>query len=272
MLTLVPQISYAYKMISSFYDNYLGEHVYDEIKKITLNIKKVETEREKQIHGFYQLYLLIFSRHYCSTFEEYLDDYLKIYKQLQTEESFAIKNLLDLASQDLYLAICRMNVLICKGINSFTFFCYLLLVRLLNNELNQLVVMPENFTRDCSPIHDEVILKYFVMGWISSLKKDTKEDLKNSIIKKYQKEKMKMIKKGIKALYLFGSIMKGEYHKESDIDLVVKFDNKIDYFAQKDLILFLKKYNLKNFMKESDILEYDDFMEYHKEKKVLQLF
>jgi len=63
---------------------------------------------------------------------------------------------------------------------------------------------------------------------------------KKYILNILEREKNKIKAKGVKKIGLFGSFVKGEQHKKSDIDILVEFDNK-DYGDQYfELLFFLK--------------------------------
>ncbi|HPD81631.1 MAG TPA: nucleotidyltransferase domain-containing protein [Candidatus Pacearchaeota archaeon] len=60
------------------------------------------------------------------------------------------------------------------------------------------------------------------------------------ILKKIEKEKEKIRKTGAKKIGLFGSFVKGEQKKKSDIDFLVEFD-KITFNNYFDLLFLLER-------------------------------
>lgn len=56
-------ISYPCKVISSFYDNYFGVHIYDLIKKITLRFSEPNSNEENEILKFFIFFQLFFAVH-----------------------------------------------------------------------------------------------------------------------------------------------------------------------------------------------------------------
>ncbi len=262
-LDLIPNISYSYKLLFSFYDNYRNKQIYNEIKTVVLGLKQIEDETDNEILICYQMYLLIFSRGYNAEFIVYYKEYLKINPNTMSNNIENLEDIFNFSKKDAFLSIVKLQKLLDTKDIYFCFFVFLIMVRIINKHLSTLIVLPKNFHNECSNYHDESILKYFIMGWLSDFKIKGLRNLKKIIMTKYIDDKDIMLKNGIENIYLFGSIMTNAYHRESDIDLVIKFEKNIDFIKKKEIVKNIKKYNLDNFGRSTDIQEYFDFKEFH---------
>jgi predicted nucleotidyltransferase len=56
-----------------------------------------------------------------------------------------------------------------------------------------------------------------------------------------RKHKKRLVKLGVQALFLFGSVARGEATQKSDIDILVKFDSKKGLFGFVDLKNYLQE-------------------------------
>ena len=92
-------------------------------------------------------------------------------------------------------------------------------------------------------------IEFIVEKYIELEKKSLYDHLKNDltaekILKKLQKNKIKLQKLGIKKIGLFGSYLRGEQKKDSDIDLLVELNSsKFDFYMETKFYLedLLKK-------------------------------
>lgn len=76
---------------------------------------------------------------------------------------------------------------------------------------------------------------------------------KEFIIKKLEKEKKNLKKRGVQKIGLFGSYAKGKQRKDSDVDILIEIDNKLSILDLVKIKLILEK-KLK---KSVDLVEYD---------------
>ncbi len=73
------------------------------------------------------------------------------------------------------------------------------------------------------------------------------------IIKKLEKEKKNLKKRGVKKIGLFGSYARGEQKKNSDIDILVELDKKLSLLD----LAKIKKALESKLNKNVDLVEYD---------------
>lgn len=62
---------------------------------------------------------------------------------------------------------------------------------------------------------------------------------KKMILEQIEKNKKELISRGVKKIGLFGSILKGKQKKESDIDILIKFDN-INFDNYSEVLILLE--------------------------------
>lgn len=84
--------SYPCKTISSFCDNFLREHLYDEIKEITFRKRKIVTDREKLLFDLFSLFQNIYTLSFDCDWEDYKKTYNKVFGVKITNEFDWIKN------------------------------------------------------------------------------------------------------------------------------------------------------------------------------------
>ena len=73
-------------------------------------------------------------------------------------------------------------------------------------------------------------------------------------------------------MFLFGSMYKNEYHKNSDVDLVVLFNNPISFKTINESKKYIASIILNAFHRSCDIVEYNDFIESHDITKTYKIF
>lgn len=255
---------YEYKIISSFYDNYIKQHQYDYIKQVVLglepNINRPLTQKIKRMQ---QLFLL------CDTTGikdyEILIKHFEYIGQIQltpaTKQTIAVS--FSIYSTDPIKAILTLLDQ-AKWVSEWeSFFCFVLATLFINYFYNEYIVFPVYLIDEIDKVQDPSIRSAFFDGHIQRVcKHPQKVNTLNRITTVYAQNKNFFIENGFDGIYLFGSIAKKEDTEYSDIDLVLKLntDNDADI---SNAILIVSEFNKKQFGKKSDIHLYDDFVEHN---------
>jgi len=71
-----------------------------------------------------------------------------------------------------------------------------------------------------------------------NMKKDDKKI--NEFIEKIENKSYEIKKRGVKKIGIFGSFLKGEQKKDSDVDILVSFENA-NYNSYFEMLVFLRK-------------------------------
>ena len=261
------------KVISSFYDNYYNIHKYDDIKQITFRKQCIDTEFRQQIFNYFKLFQMIYSMPINSSISEYI----QCYKMIYNTEIFNYS----LLSQDFCLGVKLFEWIDRYWINfknmesSESYFFFLILTLFLTKQYNYTCVPPVNLFETYQMIKHENSRKYFLYSYFNSLFINNKKNnlnLKEEIINFLHKEKERLIKKGINSIFIFGSIYKNEYHRNSDVDLVVMFKEPVSFKTIKECKKYISTLILNTFHRSCDIIEYNEFIESHDIKQTFKIF
>ena len=252
-------VEYEYKMISSFYDNYIKKHNYLLIKSIVVGYDSSDSRNHDLIRKFHRFLLNII-----------INNKKNILKELERCFSFSFgaeigktekkkvsdivknKNLSDIQKslRLLELAILEKNI-------NYAFCFFILSGIFLNLFFKDYVVIPVYLFEKLEGITENYTIRDVYYKSIIELNlKYHETDLKNKIIKCYNDSKDEIKSYGVEELWLFGSIIDGTYHDHSDIDVVLKMKKNTSFIAASN---FIQKFNKINFYRESDVLENDDF-------------
>jgi len=261
------------KVISSFYDNYYNIHKYDDIKKITFRIQNIDTEFDQEILNYFKLFQMIYSLPINASEAEYRNCFKLIYDK-------EVINL-SLLTERMEAGICMFEwidkyLLRFKEMESCeSYFFFILLTIYLTKEYNYTCVPPVNLYEIYQTIKNDNSRKYFLYSYFNTLFVNNKKrnpNLKEEIINFLYSEKDKLIEKGIKSMFLFGSIYKNEYHSNSDIDLMVLLDDPISFKTIKESKKYISTIILNTFHRSCDIVEYNDFVESHDISNTYKIF
>ena len=267
-LRLIPYIAYPYKIIYSFFTNYYNKYEYNKIKNGVLKINDWNNE----YFNYYLLYSIVFSFDYEQSIESYIPFYeLIFHKKINNETKCKLESIVKYS--DKKYVISKMFFLIKDVSVEEGFLLYLFMQKEINLLYKSLIVIPCDLFQNVKDIKNEYILTYYLHAVFLSKTTENKEQILHEIIKYYFKNKDKLKKKfNIKNIYIFGSIMCREYHRESDIDMVVEFTRRETYQRMDEVFLQLNKLNNKVFNRKSDIHEYNDFINYNSHIALLNLF
>ena len=252
-------VEYEYKMISSFYDNYLKKHNYLSIKSVVVGYAQGNEVEFATIHNFHEflLNLLItkkdnlmknLNRCFMFSFGNNIEDktFTKIKELIETDKLDDVKKSL----RFIELCMCETDLNTAFALFAISGIC-------LNSFYKDYVVIPVYIFEKISGITANYIIRdvFYKSVLELSLKKHD-EDLKSKIIKSYEQTKEVFTRYGIEELWLFGSIIDGTYYDNSDLDVVVKMKNNSSFL---DAAKFIRKFNKSNFDRKSDVLESEDF-------------
>ncbi|MCF0118109.1 MAG: nucleotidyltransferase domain-containing protein [Bacilli bacterium] len=258
----IRNIEYEYKTISSFFDNKIKFHFYDEIKSIIIG-KEISKEFKytNSIRKMHRFLILSFSNYNNTDFE-------LLYKDFNYVCETAIENKKITKLREIFEAGCykknKAVILLLECINEenmyIAFFEFVLFQIFLYKYYKDYVVIPMFLFDYFFKIKDIEVKSTFLYGIIERGLKKHQTNLKSEIIKIYMEQSEELKKIGIQNIWLFGSVQKEEYNDLSDIDLVIKVDNEE---SEGHCIEKIRNFNKKWFDRKSDIHIYDDFIEYN---------
>lgn len=251
--------TYEYKMISSFYDNYVKHHNYLKIKSIVL-VNYFKTDEETNlIHKFHQFLVLMLIEPRISLIDTLNSNFqfvfkvnlsFDIYNQIKEINNSETLNDIEKSLRFLELSMVTQD--------QFSSFCLFVLGGIfLNYYYKDYIVIPVYLFDKLGTItHDYEIRDVYYKSVIEQTLKFHDDKLKDKIVGKYLDSRNELVKLGIDELWLFGSIVDGTYHDQSDIDVVIKMKDGYDFYEASN---YIRIFNNKHFDKKSDILENDDF-------------
>jgi predicted nucleotidyltransferase len=255
--------TYPCKVISSFFDNYYGIHVYETIKSISFRKSKISNQLEKEIFKYFKLFNLIFSIYYDSQISEYLTLYKEVYDENISEN---VRKLLPQKNDINIQLFIWMNTLLMNFSNlkpQEAYFMFLLSTLLINKQYGYSCVLPVNLVKLYKNIGDNDVKTYFLYSFLNSMFFKEKDDLKNEFIYFMNKNKILINNLGIEELFLFGSVKNNEYHELSDFDLVVRYKKGISYLDIQKTERKLFNLIFDEFKRKSDIQEFNMFIKSH---------
>lgn len=261
------KFSYPCKTISNFYDNFYMYNIYDEIKEVVYRKKQVLDVKSKEIFDYFLIFQLIYSLPINSTWEDYKNIYNRLF---DTKISNDYEKTINQLQKDIYSGIFSFSKRKHNNLTE-TFLDYLYIQNLISNIAKHSVLLPANLISACNDIVDEQTGKYFVKGWFFMLYKPKKRDLKDRIIAKYAEEKEVLLTEEVNEVFLFGSVLKNEYHDSSDIDIVIKFKEEIEVESVMNIKKKYFEFNLKEFNRRTDIQDFYDYVEVHNINECLKI-
>lgn len=258
ILDLIPNISYPYRLIFSYFSIYWGKEEYKKIKYAVLKINDWDNE----YLNYYTLYNVILSldNYDLNKADRYNHYYECIFGVPLSEKT------------NNYLCECmnkRKNHFLIADmlyeIKSFNaqegFLVFLFVSKVINYFYNNLIILPYNLFESMNKINNKYIFAFYLNALLLDKKSHNQKDLFNLIREYYSTKKLELTTNSkLKNIYLFGSIKDDEYHRESDIDMVLEFEND----CKQDEITKVKKHiahiNEIVFKRKSDLHEYSDFL------------
>lgn len=260
------KFSYPCKTISNFYDNFYECHIYDEIKAITYRQKELN-ESNRDIYDYFQIFQIIYSLPIDSSWEMYKIKYRMIIEHDASNEYDEAVFKIVSNFYDGVFEFARMK----KGNLKEAFLVYLFIQNRLSVLTGYSVLVPANLKQECDAILDLKAGKYFLKGWFYMIYEPRKMDLRDKIIEKYKEDKVHLLSNTVEEVYLFGSVFKNDYHELSDIDIVIKYKNKITLEEIIKTKQLYSEYNKLNFDRKTDIQDFNDYIQNHDIKDSIRL-
>ncbi|MCI6156076.1 MAG: nucleotidyltransferase domain-containing protein [Bacilli bacterium] len=273
MIATLP-ISYPYKLIYSYFINYEGTKNYDSIKKIVLNIDEPKSSRDILIKNMHIMILLAFNNKKLNV-QGFISLIGKIFNIPRLIKIRCRLNILsELRSEELYLS-CE-NFIKDFGIGLSSFALFVIASKLIAEKEGFYFILPISYFAISKDIENEQIKKHYLMGVIENLriknKSDESQNLYDKIKDFYSQNQVNFYNDDIKHIYLFGSIAKNQYHKESDIDMVIEFSESTSHIKINEIMNMLKEQNSKQFGRNTDAYEYFEFINRNPNLSLKQLF
>lgn len=265
-LNLIPKISYPYKIIYSYFTNYFNVKDYNKIKNAVLGINDYLNE----YHKYYLFYEIITSYKDYQNYKMLIPFFNIIFEE-DISKSDAMKVINDaLQNKNKLFAIASLFIKIPLFSKEDGFFLYMIMQMMINQYYGTLIVLPHDLYDQTKNIVNKSTLAYYLNGIFINKSVITKRNLLDDIKIKYY-ENVEFFKNlHIRNIYLFGSIKDNEYHRESDIDLVVDFE-KATYKEKVDAFDKIIYFNKGHFNRKTDIQEYYDFIEFNPQIKLLKI-
>ena len=251
-------VEYEYKMISSFYDNYIRKHNYLLIKSVVLGITNEENEEIELIHKLHRFLVCIMiesKQHLMNCINNVFGFAFK--RNIDSMFLTKIRKINDAYLNDVQKSL-RFIEMSMNEEDLMNSFCAFVLGGIyLNHYFNDYVVVPVYlFDKLGAVVNDYEIREVFYQSLIEQCLAKHDTTIKERVIKKYIECKDEFILLGVDELWLFGSIIDETYYDDSDIDIVLKMKNGYDFLIASN---YIREFNKKNFDRKSDILEQDDF-------------
>lgn len=265
-INLIQNISYPYKVINSYFTNFFNLNEYNDIKNAVLGIN----DFLNKYHKYYLFYQILFSFKDYHNYYEALP-YFKLTFNIDIFKSEAIKVIdAGIACENTLFGF----ISIFNKINYFSkeegFLLFIVMQMMINQHYNSLIILPHDLFKETRNIKYISTLAYYANGILIKRVKRNERNLLNKIKDIYSQNLAYFYNMKIKSIYLFGSVKENEYHNESDIDMVVEFNNctykeKVEVFDK--IIIF----NRNNFGRDTDLQEYNDFIEINPNIKLLKI-
>lgn len=260
--------SFAAKVISSFYDNKFKKHFYTEIKEITYRLGNISVSACKQeIYNIFKIFQIIFSVKLDAEYSVYKKE-VEIFDYIN--QKCLLNKVTKESSYERILEYIENSINEENIFNSFFYFCLIAI------ELNKLFeypcVPPVDLFHQISVLKNKSFKCNFLKIWLDCLYKQRDKDLKNVLLKEFRKNKETFNDLGFKHIYLFGSLIQGNYHQDSDIDLIVEFNDNLNIKEIKIAEKRIKMFNFDLFERKTDIINYDFALQLHDIKSTELIF
>lgn len=268
-------INYPYKTIHTFLVNFSNTYEYDLIKSIVLNTSEPRTKEEIKIKEYH----CVLTRIFCDKTTDVLK-IANIYRRyLSKNKSECFNNLIAKLNACSKKESC---VLLDEIKNTFGdtkagFILFALVVKRVSEEIKDFFVLPLTYFEDTKCINNLTTKKYYIQGMIERILENKNKMYRNDclledIFEYYSTNKSTFNELGINHVYLFGSVAKKQNHKESDIDMVLEFNDLVSYFEILKTMDKIKETNYSIFKKDTDVYEYREFLEKNNTLQLLKIF
>lgn len=250
-----PQNSFRYKLIHSYLKVFMDTTNYLLVKDVCYNYHNNEQDiyLVAFIKKLSKLYSLIFYSNVSDDFVEEINDYVYIFGHNLKSDDF-VKEIY--YSNDMYYLLSK---LVCNMIDindEIRAFYYFLIIKKLKKDTGYYVVLPLNIKQI---LKDEInqkelyIVKSYLEGQISrKILEERKYLLDIEILKNVYEKELIEYRDKIERISIFGSLIRGEYTKDSDIDLIVVV-KELSFTETVSIKNKIKAINIVHFNRKSDI-------------------
>ena len=250
-----PQNSFRYKLIHSYLKVFMDTTNYLLVKVVCYNYHNNEQDiyLVAFIKKLSKLYSLIFYSNVSDDFVEEINDYVYIFGHDLKSDDF-VKEIY--YSNDMYYLLSK---LVCNMIDindDIKAFYYFLIIKKLKKDTGYYLVLPLN-TKQI--LKDEInqkelyIVKSYLEGQISrKILEERKYLLDIEILKNVYEKELIEYRDKVERISIFGSLIRGEYTKDSDIDLIVVV-KELSFTETVSIKNKIKAINIVHFNRKSDI-------------------
>lgn len=250
-----PPNSFRYKIIHSFFSNFLGINNYLMIKDICYSHNENNYNKKEVcfIAKLSKLYSMIFYSRISNKFEQEIKDYRYIFDRNINYCDFTEKIY---CSNDICSILAKlMTDAELTDVQDLAFY-YFLAIKKLHAKIGYYITLPVALSYN---IQDEiknkecVNIRYYIEGQLSVLwQKEKKQTIAIGDLQHTYEHELSSLREKIEKITLFGSIARNEYTIDSDIDLIV-YVKKMRTEEISAIINKIKSINIIYFNKKSDI-------------------
>ncbi len=247
-----PPNSFRYKLIHSFLSVFLGIDNYLLVKDVCYSCFCFEYDKNLVcfVEKLSRLYSLIFYTDISNGFAKEIKDYNYVFEQ-NIDNDLAMEIYY---SSDIYYTLSRM--LISDLSNELKAFYYFLIIKKLQSQHGYYVRLPADLSLNLKEeiTHKELEnVRYYIEGQLAKMiVKERADDFNINKLRLVYKNELVAFRESINKILVFGSLVRGEYTKDSDIDLIVY----VSAISKKEIVSIknkIKSINIINFNRKSDV-------------------
>lgn len=251
----LPANAFRYKLIHSFFNVFLKTNNYLLIKDACFgsDCTAYDMNAVDLVKKMSRLYSLIFYSDISDGFKEEVNDYNYVFKNNVTNDRF-IAEIFN--TGDLCYAMSKLILMTSYTPIDLMVLYYYLIIKKLSNQCGYYIRLPLNIMFD---IQNEIKgnelmnIRYYLEGKLQKyILEEKAEDLSVGGIEKIYRSELSAYKGIITKISLFGSLIREEYTKDSDIDLIV-YLNKASVKCAEKIKNAIKSINIIKFNRKSDI-------------------
>lgn len=262
--------SYPCKVISNFCHIYYKDQKYKICKQITLRKITPKTNEEKEILDFFQFFQLFYSLEPSLLSEEYKSFFGFVFKRCISTNLDDLVTKFKLTKDFAWINEALDKLLTFSSTEAFVIYNFIIIN--LSFIFGYSCRLPLNIVETNNTIENKNVRHYFNIGFLTSLLKKDFVNLKKELIEYLTTLVSDLKDKGVKELYLFGSVNDNEYHETSDFDLIVKYKDNIDIDKIIEIEKEIRHLLLDKFYRKSDIQKFDDYVLVGDIKKSTRIF
>lgn len=256
--------SYPCKLISSFFDNYYGKHIYKRIKEITSRKKRIATKEDRTILRYFEMFSLFQTTYFEGNIKDYSRIYRLVFNKEITSECQIFINYKITGPLSVFELLNKYIYQMRSLNNGESFLLFLITNNEISNYYRHTCMIPQNIYAIMQNIKGDIVRTYFLYSYFNSSFEHERLDLKTSFVDFIHNNEKELRNLGINELYLFGSVDDNSYHDSSDIDIIIKYDDNITFVGIDEITKRMDVLVMNEFKRHVDVQEYYSFCKNHK--------